>query len=264
MKKYKEKILFYDIETAPLKFWGWGCGKQVVRHGQLVKGHSRYGIICITYCFNDGKPAKCINWDYEKQDTKSVVEQFDAVIEEYKPDIIIGKNSDRFDNKHLNTIRMWNKLPSKNGWFQYCDDLEKQMRKYFYLPSHALDYISNELGLGGKIKMEFQDWINIVEKDPVNGLKSFKKMCNYGKKDIVDTRTIWDYCVEYFDRKGTSNHIGVMAGHDRTSCNKCGSTDTAIKQYRTTKSGMDRVQLQCSSCSNCFTIAKSVYDKERS
>ena len=39
------KILFYDIETSPLKAWVWGLGKQVLRHHQLVDGYKKYGII---------------------------------------------------------------------------------------------------------------------------------------------------------------------------------------------------------------------------
>jgi hypothetical protein len=69
------------------------------------------------------------------------------------------------------------------------DDVEKQIRKYFIFPSYSLDYVSKELGLGGKVKMEFQDWINIVER---RSRASFRKMLFYNRKDVEDTRAIWD------------------------------------------------------------------------
>lgn len=216
--KSKPKILFYDIETSPLAAWVWRPGKQVVRHGQLIKGHTRYGIICITYCFNDGKAAKCIDWGFEEQDTAKVVSEFDTIVRETNPDIIIGKNSDRFDNKHLNSVRMYEGLDAFPEFMDRTDDLEKQMRKYFYLPSYTLDYFSAELGLGGKIKMEFQDWIDIVTRDPVVGPKALKKMCTYGKKDIVDTRALWEHCNAHFKPKfNAATKLGIRA------CTNCGS-----------------------------------------
>lgn len=224
----KPKILFYDIETSPLKAYVWGLGKQVVRHGQLDKDYSRWGIICVTYCWNDGKPAQSIDWGYEEQDTDRVVKEFDAVIA--MADHVIGKNSDRFDNKMINAARMFADLPGIPEWTKYTDDLERQMRRYFRLPSQSLDYISNQLGLGGKIKMEFQDWIDIVEKNE-NGLKSFNKMIKYGKKDVVDTRTLWDRLSTHFEcrlNQATFNELEF-------ACVKCGSTN--IGQNGTKASG---------------------------
>jgi len=194
----KPKILFYDIETAPLKAWVWSCGKQVVRHTQLDKHHSRYGIICITYCWNDSGPVQCIDWGYEDQNTEYVVEQFDKLIRQ--ADHTIGKNSDRFDTKMINAARMFAGLPGMPEWTKYTDDLEVQMRRYFRMPSQSLDYISQQLGLGGKVKMEMQDWVDIVEKNE-NGKNALAKMIKYGKKDTADTRTIWNKLSEHFDAR---------------------------------------------------------------
>ena len=191
----KPKILFYDLETSPLLAYIWRCGEQFVGHSQLQKDHSQYGIICASYCWNDGEPAKTINWGYNEQSTAKVVEQFDKIIKQ--ADMAIGKNSDRFDVKMLNAARMFSGLPGMPEWSKYTDDLEKQMRKHFKLPSQSLDYISAQLGYGGKTKMEMQDWIDIVERNK-NGRAKLKKMCGYCEKDVEDTRTIWNHCEEHF------------------------------------------------------------------
>lgn len=233
----KPQILFYDIETSPLQAWVWGCGKQVVRHGQLVEKHDQYNIICITYCWNDGKPAKELHWDYDTQDSSKMIEEFDKIIQ--KADLTIGKNSDSFDVKHINTQRMLAGLPGMPEWSMYTDDLQKQMKKHFYLPSYSLDYFSHMLGLGGKIKMEFADWIHIVQKTPGYGRRAFKKMIDYGKKDVVDTRTLWNHCEKHFTPKFNAQTMqsGVLA------CRNCGSDNlyangtrylgnTKYQQYR--------------------------------
>jgi DNA polymerase elongation subunit (family B) len=198
MTTKKPRILFFDLETTPLKAYIWGLGKQVVRHNQLVNNYSQWGIICATYCWNDGKPAQVIDWGYEEQDTGKVVREFDEIIKQ--ADHIIGKNNKRFDDKMLNMARLFNNVPSMPEWSRTNDDLEQQMRRTFRLPSHSLDYISNQLGLGGKIKMQFQDWIDIVEKTP-NGMKAFNKMLKYGKKDVEDTRKLWNILSKHFDPK---------------------------------------------------------------
>lgn len=234
------KILFFDLETSPLKAYIWQLGKQVVRHGQLDKSCSQYGIICCTYCWNDGKPAKALDWGYEEQDTKKVIKEFDEIIK--SADIVIGKNNNRFDNKMLNACRMFAGLPGYPEWIKYTDDLERQMRKYFRLPSYALDYVSGQFGLGGKIKMEFQDWIDIVEKTE-NGEKSFKKMIKYGKKDVEDTRALWNYMSSHFETK-----INVARYNDiEMGCRHCGSTN--LKKDGTKVSGGCKYQqYECLDC----------------
>lgn len=231
----KKKILFYDIETTPLQAWVWRCGKQVVRHPQLVAGRNIYDVICITYCWNDKKKAESLDWGYTEQDSSQMIAQFDEIIK--SADVTIGKNSDSFDVKHINTRRMLSGLPGMSDWARYTDDLEKQMRKHFYLPSYSLDYFSEILGFGGKIKMEFDDWINIVEQTDA-GLKSFNKMIKYGKKDVTDTRDLWNHCEQHFTPKirnldrcpqcksldffKNGTRISGMTTYQRYDCKKCG------------------------------------------
>lgn len=218
-KNKKPRILFYDLETSPLKAWVWGCGEQYIRHGQLDKNHNMWGIICVTYCWNDGKPAKSIDWGYEEQDSARVIAEFDEIIKQ--ADFTIGKNSDRFDVKMINSIRMLSNLPGMPEWTKYTDDLEKQMRKYFRLPSQSLDYISGQLGLGGKIKMEMQDWIDIVEKND-NGKKSLAKMVKYGRKDVTDTRALWNRLCQHFEPKF---NMSTFRDPLAVGCMHCASTN---------------------------------------
>jgi hypothetical protein len=238
----KPKILFYDIETSPLKAWIWQCGQQYVGHKSLDKNHSMWGIICVTYCWNDGKPAKVIDWGFEEQSTGEVVRQFDEIIKQ--ADFTIGKNSDKFDTKMINANRMFAGLPGLPQWTKYTDDLEKQMRRYFRLPSQSLDYLSGQLGLGGKIKMEMQDWIDIVEKNS-NGVKSLKKMIKYGKKDVEDTRTLWNKLSQHFDSKWNQ---AIFQG-DVLACKyaDCGSTNLHRDGIR--QSGKTKYQgWECADC----------------
>lgn len=238
----KPKILFFDIETAPIQAYIWQTGKQYVSHNQLIKGHDQYRIICITYCWDDDKSAKCIDWGYESQDTRKVIEEFDKIAEQ--ADLLVGKNSDRFDIKMINAARMFAGLPGRPNWVKCSDDIEKQMRKYFRVPSQSLDYYSKHLNLGGKIRMEFQDWIDIVEKNK-DGQKALAKMIKYGKKDVEDTRKLWRLLSSHFDSKfnnATFNAEKFMCKHA-----DCGSTDLS-KDGTVVRGGCRYQQFKCHKC----------------
>ncbi len=271
-KKSKEpKILIYDIETCLNMAYLFSCGKQVVRHTQLVPGYSTWGIICITYCWNDGSDVQVIKWE-PKEGTAGVIKKFDKIIK--KADHSIGKNSNRFDTKMINAQRMLAGLPGFPEWVLYTDDLETQMRKYFRLPSQSLDYISERLGFGGKVPMEFSDWVRIhrymeikellekgADKTTLDivcehkynlssnkvlhiGKKAFDKMCFYGKKDTFDTRAIWNKLKEHFNPKfnmATFNNL-------RLACKSCGSE--SLRKNGTRISG--KTVYQQYTCKDCY------------
>lgn len=228
----KPSILFYDIETRPLLAYIWRLGEQVVRYHQLASGGGgdSYDIICISYAWNDGKPAKVIHWGYDKQDSTKVIREFDKIIKQ--ADITIGKNSDRFDVKHINTQRLLHDLPPLPEWVDNTDDLEKQLRKYFIFPSMGLDYISKMLGLGGKVKMEFSDWVDIVEKKKK---VSFLKMCRYNKKDVEDTRALWNKIQPHVKPK-----LNMSTFYGDFRCRNCGSKD--LKKAGTPRCGKTTYQ----------------------
>ena len=214
MKTKKPRVLFYDLETTPLRAWLWRLGDQAVRYHQLDKDYNSYGIICIAYKWNDNKPTKVIHWGYNEQNTEKLVEQFDKIAE--TEDIVIGKNSDRFDVKHLNTQRMIAGLSGMPTWLNSTDDLEKQFRKNFALPSYSLDYLSKSiLKNTGKDKMEFDDWINIVEK---KNRTSYNKMLKYCKKDVDDTAKLWEFAKAHFKPR-----FNMATYYNEARCRMCGS-----------------------------------------
>lgn len=226
-KKKEPMILFFDVETLPLKTFIWQPGTQYVGHKNLLPSHSMWGLICIQYAMNDG-PVKVLRYD-KHGGTVGMIKAFDKLV--LKADIVLGKNSDRFDIKMLNSMRALLKIKPIVGWEKYTEDLEKQMRRYFRLPSQSLDYISKQLGVGGKVSMEMKDWIAISNYKELADLKAegvdthalkivsrhlFKdtatnvakdgkialnKMCTYGAKDTEDTRILWNYLKDHFDPK---------------------------------------------------------------
>src|SRR5678809_568230 len=131
--------------------------------------------MCIGYKWIGEAGVQTIEWD-KYHNTEKMIEEFDAVAR--TADIIVGQNSDSFDVKHINTHRLMNNLPPLPEWFHMTfDDTKKMAQKYFNFPSNSLDYLSKYLlHRGGKKKMEFQDWIDILTGTPEAKKKKMAKM----------------------------------------------------------------------------------------
>src|SRR5574343_345829 len=216
----KPKILYFDLETSPLQAWVWGCGKQYVGPHQLVEGYTEHDVICMSYCWNDGRPAQVIDWGLHKQDSKPIIEKFDYLIQ--YADICIGKNNFRFDNHFINLLRHRHGLPGNSAWTKYSDDLERLLRRQFgkAFPSHKLDYLAETYLGAGKIKMGLEDWTEIIQN---KSKPHFTKMLEYAKKDIEDTRKLYNLFLPHIEPK-----LNYSAATNTVVCKTCGSKDIKL------------------------------------
>lgn len=240
--------LVYDIETALMPALVFGLGEQVIRHNQLLTLEPQ--IICIAYAYLHKPGVHVLTWDPKTRSSKKMIEKFDKIIKE--ADFIIGKNSDKFDNKRINTQRLLNDLPPLPDWIDKCDDLEKQMRKYFYMPSQSLDFVSDILGFGHKAKMEFEDWKAIyiaglrtaTTSQVIKGDIAFAKMCRYCKRDVDITKKVILKVMPHVKFK-----FNRSVWHDEARCRvpTCGSKNLGKDGTRLV-SGVKKQRYKCKDC----------------
>lgn len=277
MKQQTPKILVYDIETTLLLPWAFSLGKTVLRHGQLVGGYyNRTHVICITYVWEHEGKVRVLDWGQNANDEMKMLAAFNEIVK--KADVVIGKNSSRFDNKHIQTQNFWFGLNKTYEWLNRTDDVETQMRRVLALPSYSLDYISAELGLGGKRKMELGDWkaigayrlLQCIPKTSeeicqfffraskkqiiADGKKAFKKMITYGKKDAADTLVLYQAVKPYAKQRLNASTILKEA-----CCNNCYGTN--IYKNGTKAWGQSIKQMwQCKDCNSfaCYTLKESI------
>jgi len=206
------KVLFYDIETSPLKVWTFRIGSKIsVPYSSIVEG-SKMDIICAAWKWGHESTIHSETWGYKKQNSSTLVKKLSDEIE--KADIIIGHNADNFDWKHLNTQRLMHGL-SGIDWSKASEDTLKQIRRHFYLPSYKLDYIASMLGIGEKSPMSLSDWIDIVEKKDERKLD---KMVKYCKRDVLLLQKVYNKIKPYVrpKREYLSKDVDVK-------CVLCGS-----------------------------------------
>ncbi len=201
IKQFKNLILTrkisvrtIDLETSPSKFYGWMTGDQYVNYKNLVQ-KTETKIITAQWMDSLSNDPKYIKWKFDKQsligNDANVVQKIVEVINE--SDIIIGQNIRSFDIKVLQNRARQLRLPPVNIDFNF--DTTTHSRASFRQMSHSLDYRSQQYGLGGKIKMEMDDWVDIVE-----GRTSPEvKMVPYGLKDIQDGDALFWLDLPYYN-----------------------------------------------------------------
>lgn len=238
----KLKVLTFDTETSYMKARPiWRLGEQVVRHDQLEEGFHYVKIICITYKWLHEKEVHALTWD-KNQNCDKMVEEFDKVLQQ--ADIVIGQNHESFDIKHLNTQRMMNDLPPLAGWNMVTEDTKKMVKRFFNMPSAALDYLSKYvLKTGGKVKMDMQDWIDIQEGEPAIAAKKLKKMVHYGKKDVKDTEKAFIKMFLYCKPK---TNMATHVGKD-LACIRCGGSNLTTLRLSYTNTQIMQ-EYRCGDC----------------
>jgi uncharacterized protein YprB with RNaseH-like and TPR domain len=236
----KRRRLFFDIETSPNIGLFWEAGyKKSIGHENIMKERA---IICICYKWEDEKEVYSLHWD-SKQSDKKLLEKFVLIANE--ADEIIGHNCDRYDLAWVRTRCLFHKIPMFPNYITI--DTLKISRAKFRFNSNKLDYIGKYLGVGKKIKTDFNLWKDILlENDKV----AMSKMIKYCIQDVVLLEKVFKKMSSHIASK---THFGVIFGQDRGSCPECGSDDLQIKARRVLASGTKKIQYNCNTCHKYHT-----------
>lgn len=188
------KLLFFDLETSLMEVYTHYIGNKVSIFHNQIKNDKK--IITIQWMFEGDKKASYIDWDFKPEtggEDSRAIEAFVTEVMNIPGVISVGQNSKAFDHKVLNDRIRTLKLTPIEDILKV--DVLTASRQSFKSASHKLDYRSSLLGFGGKIKMEFEDWVKIQRGDK----KSLDKMIKYGLKDVEDLRSIFWAELPYYE-----------------------------------------------------------------
>lgn len=233
--KTKRRRLFFDIETSPNIGLFWEAGyKKNITTDNIIRERA---IICICYKWEDEKEVYALQWD-SKQNDKRMLQQFIEVANTANE--LVGHNGDKFDLAWIRTRCLFHGI-DMFPTYQTIDTL-KVARSKFRFQSNRLNYIAEFLGLGGKIKTEFNLWKDILlNKDKV----AMEKMIKYCKKDVSLLEEVYKLLGNHIAPK---THYGVVFGYDRGTCPECGSEDLIKNNRVVTATGLTRIQYKCKTC----------------
>lgn len=231
----KRRRLFFDIETSPNVGLFWKAGyKEKIDYSNIIKERA---IICICYKWEGEKEVYYLTWD-KKQCDKKLLKDFILVANQ--ADEMVGHNGDRFDLPWIRGRCVHHKIPMLPTYVTI--DTLKISRQKFRFNSNRLDYVASFLGIGKKIKTDFNLW-----KDIVLGKSqlAMDKMVKYCKGDVILLERVFDRLKGYVEPK---THYGVIFKQDRGTCPECGSDELVRNKRRTTATGLVKIQYICKTC----------------
>jgi DNA polymerase elongation subunit (family B) len=204
------RILIFDIETAPHVVHAWGLFKQNVGINQIVEPGRVLGY---AWKWVGQKP---VHWMDESGGHKPMIEHAHKLLTE--ADVVVGYNSSPFDVPHMNREFVLAGLTPPKPYKQV--DLLKTVRRQFKFASGKLDWVSQQLGLGAKVKHEGHDlWKACMAGD----LKAWSRMGKYARQDVALTEKLFHVLLPWLTQVP---HIGQLA-QAGGGCWACGSEKLA-------------------------------------
>ncbi|MFF5973652.1 ribonuclease H-like domain-containing protein [Streptomyces sp. NPDC012769] len=227
-----------DIETSPVVAHAWQLFKQNIAINQIIE-HPR--TMCFAAKFMDQK--KVHFYSEFEHGADAMFRAAHALLDE--ADIVMHYNGDRFDLPRLNTefILAGHAPPAPYKSI----DLLKVVRKNFAFTSNKLAYVSERLGLAGKVKHEGHElWIKCLAGDP----KAWAKMRRYNVQDVRLLEEIYEKVRPWINNHP---HYGLYTGGGEDCCPNCGGLELIRQGYAHT--GMGRFQRY--KCRGCGTWSRS-------
>lgn len=233
----KRKRLYFDIETSPNIGFFWQSGYKLnIGYQNILKERS---IICICYKWEGDKEVHGLTWD-KKQDDKKMLQDFIKIVD--SADELVGHNGDKFDLAWIRTRCLFHGIQMFPNYVTI--DTLKVARSKFKFNSNRLNYIADFLGIGQKIKTDFDLWKDIALK---NDQKAMDKMVKYCKMDVVLLEKVHQHLSTHMAHK---THYGVRFGEDRGSCPNCGSDELIKHASRVLASGTKKIVYRCNTCNH--------------
>lgn len=225
------KILFLDLETTPNLAYVWGLWDQNVAINQMV---SSTEVICFGARWDGEK--KVIFKSVHHDGKRAMLDELHRLMEE--ADVLVGWNSQAFDSKHIKREFIENGYLPPSPYKEL--DLMRVVRSQFKFPSNKLDYVSQKLGVGAKVKHSgFQLWIDCMAGDK----KAWKSMKEYQIQDVnllIDLYKILQPWIKNHPHRALHDNMADGCPNCASQdMNKRGVTRTATATYQ---------RYQCNNC----------------
>jgi len=240
----KPKILFLDIETAPLRSFTWGLWKQNISLSQII---SNWYII-----------SWAARWLGDETVFSEVLTSQEAIAEDDfrivhslwytldQADIIICHNGDAFDIPKINTRFVLHGLMPPSP-YRTIDTLTIA-RQRFGFTSNKLDFLAKFFGYEGKASTTFSLWEDCMIGDN----DALHYMDSYCKQDIITLEQVFMKLRPY--AKGLPN-LDMYQDAPVSACPVCGKQH--LKEVPDKFFYTQAVKYQVYRCSDCGGLARA-------
>jgi predicted RNA-binding Zn-ribbon protein involved in translation (DUF1610 family) len=232
----KPKILFIDIETAPINALVWGIWDQTVGLSQIKED---WFILAYAARFMGEDKVYYLDQRYatSMSDDLQIITAIHYLLEQ--ADIVIGHNVDKFDLKKINARILYHDFqPPKK--YRSIDTL-KIAKKYFALTSNKLEWLAKFLKLNVQKlthrKFQGQElWNECLNRN----FEAWEEMEHYNKMDVFVLEEVYRKLIPWH------NSINFSIFEEENTCS-CGHKEFAPVGQKITNAGKFMV-FKCNSC----------------
>lgn len=246
------KVLFLDIETAPIVAYVWGLWKnnvglnQIQQDWHLLSWSAKWLNDDKIY-YEDQRKAKNI------EDDRKILEGIWKMIDE--ADIIVTQNGKKFDEKRLNARFIMNGFQPPSS-YKHIDTLEIAKRKFGFT-SNKLGYMTEKLcdtyvKSGHQKYPGFELWRECMK----GNIEAWEEMRTYNEIDVLSLEELFTKLSPW------SDEVNFNLYHDELiSACKCGGTYKKHGYVYTQKSKFQRYK--CEKCGSQVRDSRNLFDKEK-
>jgi len=238
------RLLFYDIETAPMLAFVWQQKADWIPHNQIV---TEKFMLAWSAKFSDTDKvhsAVLNGAEAKAQDDSRIVKSLAELVKQ--ADYIVAHNGDRFDLPTMNGRLLLNQLDPL-GDVQTIDTL-KIARQSFNLTSNRLDYLAKRLDVvdgTGKLPVTFDLWRRCFYGEA----EALKQMRTYNEHDSVLLEHVFHALRPYAKRLP---RMVDAAEWRQEICPYCGSVERT-KERRDYRTGVNNYpRFRCGECRRTY------------
>lgn len=215
------KILMVDIETIPDKGYFWGIWNENIGINQITDPG---GLVCFaSKWYGQDEIEFYSQWD---DGNLTMVTEAWRILNE--ADVVVHFYGRRFDIPHFNTAFLKLGFPPPSPFKQI--DLKEAVGKQFKFTSNKLQFVSQVLGLEGKVEHEgFPLWDKLLNEVRRNGEKPYTneieidakvRMEIYNKRDVFLLDEVYEALLPWI---ANHPHRHLYEDEDGRGCPTCGA-----------------------------------------
>lgn len=212
------KVLFLDIETAPVLAHVWRMYDEITNIDQII--NDWYILSCAYKWMGDAEPTVVSQRQFKgykphSEDDSRVLEHLREQL--CAADFVVAHNGDRFDIKKLNTRFLMNGLSPPTP-YRSIDTL-KIAKRIFGFTSNKLDYLARMLLGKRKVK---HDGLPLWQAVMRGEFAAWDTMEKYNKEDVNLLEEVY-YILAAWDH--LHPNLNLSTSNDNMSCVVCTSHD---------------------------------------
>lgn len=231
-------IYTLDIETRPNEVYSWSLWNQNHSTSQIIKPA---GILSFAAKRLDKKAVE-FHADWDENGHDGMIRRLHEIYDE--ADGIISYNGAKFDSKWIKGEFALAGLNPPSPLKEI--DLLRTVRKNFNFPSRKLDYVAQQLGLGGKVQHSGQALWNecLRPTSEASGKRARALMRKYNIGDVKLTEQLYYRLLPWID---PGVNVALFADDGDPRCINCGSDHIQSRGYAYTTAVRYR-RYQCQAC----------------